>query len=99
MELRGIGRLTKTLWLSNPPSQKENEPDHICKITDHGEKCSYEVQITRIAFPSRAKYHLQQLLGEATLIIEEDQIQDCEDPSLAILVYQSVMIFCKMTLS
>jgi hypothetical protein len=80
MELRGVGRLSWTLWLSNPPSLID-EPDSILKVTEHREKYGYEVQITRIAFPSRAKDDLQKLVGKATLIIEEEQLQDYEDIS------------------
>jgi hypothetical protein len=80
MSIRGVGRHETTLWLSNPPNTMD-EPDSIIDITEHGGKIRYEVQVARIAFPSRAKDDLQKLVGKATLIIEEDPLQDYENLS------------------
>jgi hypothetical protein len=75
MELRGIGKMRKTLWLSEPPSLAD-EQDVICEVTD--DRYGYKVDMTHVAFPISAKDDLEKLVGDATLIIEEEQSRDYE---------------------
>jgi hypothetical protein len=81
MELRGIGRLQQKLRLLSKPPSPVHGRDNIYEIIKHEERYGYKVKWTHIAFPSRAKDELQRLMGNATLIIEEEQSQDYEDIS------------------
>jgi predicted ATPase len=76
MELRGIGKMRKTLWLSEPPSPAD-EQDVICEVTD--DRYGYKVDMTHVVFPISAKDDLEKLVGDAALIIEEEQSRNYED--------------------
>jgi hypothetical protein len=81
MELRGIGRMQQRLRLLSKPPSPVHGQDNIYEIIKHEERYGYKVKWTHMAFPSRAKDELQKLVGNATLVIEEEQSQDYEDIS------------------
>ncbi|KAF2824053.1 hypothetical protein CC86DRAFT_63425 [Ophiobolus disseminans] len=81
MEIRGVGRCTKTYYhMWRPPvAQDMSEEDAIYDLSRRFGVGDWEVKVTRIAFTSRAKEKLKSLIGEASLILDEESEHDYED--------------------